>query len=190
MTSDSTGVRGSPGSACRTAGRLLFVALVPTLGACSMVGGGQPPLPAPVPAAGETTTTGTLSEAEAARITAGVVELALEAIGTPYVWGGTDDNGFDCSGLIQYAYGEFGIVLPRVSTAQIQEGSPVGLDPDLLRPGDILGFSLDDPDKTSHVGLYVGDYEFIHSSSSGVRLSNILTPYWLEHIVAARRVVW
>ena len=180
----------SPDSRRRVAGRLLFVALVPTLGACTMVGGGQPPLPAPVPEAGETATTGTVSEAEATRIRAGVVELALEAIGTPYVWGGTDDNGFDCSGLIQYAYGEFGIVLPRVSTAQIQEGSPVGLDPNLLRPGDILGFSLDNPDKTSHVGLYVGDYEFIHSSSSGVRLSNILNPYWLEHIVAARRVVW
>lgn len=183
MTSDS------PGSRPRVAGRLLLVALIPTLGACSMVGGGQPPLPGPVPEAGETATTGTMSEAEAARITTGVVEVALEAIGTPYVWGGTDDNGFDCSGLIQYAYGEFGIALPRVSTAQIQEGWRVDLDPDLLRPGDILGFSLDSPDKTSHVGLYVGDYEFIHSSSSGVRLSNILNPYWLEHIVAARRVV-
>ena len=63
------------------------------------------------------------------------------------------------------------------------------MDPDLLRPGDILGFSRDDPDKTSHVGLYLGDYEFIHSSSSGVRVSNLQNPYWQEHLVAARRMV-
>ena len=130
-----------------------------------------------------------MSEAEAARITAGVVEVALDAIGTPYVWGGTDDNGFDCSGLIQYAYGQFGVVLPRVSTAQIQVGSAVSLRPDLLRPGDILGFSLEDPDKTSHVGLYVGQNEFIHSSSTGVRIASILNPYWVEHLIAIRRVV-
>ena len=105
------------------------------------------------------------------------------------MWGGTDANGFDCSGLIQFAYGEFGITLPRVSTAQMQAGSPIDLQPDLLRPGDILGFSLDNPDKTSHVGLYVGGNEFIHSSSSGVRISNIRNPYWVEHLVAVRRIV-
>ena len=126
---------------------------------------------------------------DATAITAGVVELALASIGTPYEWGGTDANGFDCSGLIQFAYGKFGITLPRVSTAQIEAGSPIDLEPELLRPGDILGFSLDDPDKTSHVGLHVGNSEFIHSSSSGVRISNILNPYWQEHLIAARRIV-
>ena len=130
-----------------------------------------------------------MPETEAARITAAVVEVALGAIGTPFVWGGTDANGFDCSGLMQYAYAQFGIVLPRVSTSQMQAGSPVARDPDQLRPGDILGFSLDDPDKTSHVGLYVGNYEFIHSGSSGVKVASILNPYWQEHLIAARRVV-
>jgi cell wall-associated NlpC family hydrolase len=130
-----------------------------------------------------------LSDSEAARITAGVVEVALGAIGTPYEWGGTDENGFDCSGLIQYAYGRFGIALPRVSGAQIREGSSVRLDPDLLRPGDILGFALEGGSKTSHVGLYLGGNEFIHSSSSGVEISNIRNPYWNEHLVAARRIV-
>jgi cell wall-associated NlpC family hydrolase len=68
-------------------------------------------------------------------------------------------------------------------------GSALALDPSLLRPGDILGFSLDDPNKTSHVGLYVGNDEFIHSSSSGVRVSNLQNPYWQEHLIAARRMV-
>jgi cell wall-associated NlpC family hydrolase len=174
----------------RTAWRILVLLLAPgALGACTMVGS-QAPLPQPVPAERDPApTSGTVPETETARITSGVVELALEAIGTPYVWGGTDANGFDCSGLIQYAYAQFGIVVPRVSTAQIQSGSPVPLDPGQLRPGDILGFSLDDPDKTSHVGLYVGNYEFIHSGSSGVRIASILNTYWQDHLIAARQVV-
>jgi cell wall-associated NlpC family hydrolase len=65
----------------------------------------------------------------------------------------------------------------------------VGLDLGQLKAGDILGFSLDDPEKTSHVGLYIGDNEFIHSSSSGVRVSNLVNPYWEEHLIAARRIV-
>lgn len=118
-----------------------------------------------------------------------VVELALASIGRPYEWGGTDSNGFDCSGLIQFAYGEYGIRLPRVSRDQIRAGSPVGLAPDLLRPGDILGFSREVQGETSHVGLYVGDDRFIHSSTTGVRISDLTDPYWQERLVAARRVV-
>ena len=176
---------------CHTAApRLVVMLLAPwALGACTMVGSQATP-PAPGSAgSGRDAAVGPVSASEAARITSGVVELALGAIGTPYVWGGTDENGFDCSGLIQYAYGEFGILLPRVSSAQLQTGSPVALQPDLLRAGDILGFSLDDPDKPTHVGLYVGDYEFIHSSSSGVKVANIRNPYWQEHLSAARRIV-
>ena len=124
-----------------------------------------------------------------ARVVDHVVEIALEAIGTPYQWGGTDANGFDCSGLIQFAYGQFGIRFPRVSTAQMESGSALSLDLAKLKPGDILGFSTQDPKKTSHVGLYIGDNEFIHSSSSGVRVSNLVNPYWEEHFIAARRIV-
>ncbi len=178
----------------RAAARLFLLAVtVGSLQACSTVGGTAPPAPRTGPPVREAEPTLEAAEQgdgnDAARITSGVVEIAIESIGTPYVWGGTNANGFDCSGLIQYAYGQFGILLPRVSTAQMRAGTPVGLDSAPLRPGDILGFSLDDPDKTSHVGLYVGDDQFIHSSSSGVRISNIANPYWQEHLVAARRMV-
>jgi cell wall-associated NlpC family hydrolase len=122
-------------------------------------------------------------------VTANVVELALESIGTPYRWGGTDDNGFDCSGLIQFAYGEYGIDLPRVSSQQLQTGAAVDTEPSLLEPGDILGFSQSGDGGASHVGLYVGDERFIHSSSSGVRVSTLRDPYWRLRLVAARRVV-
>ena len=118
-----------------------------------------------------------------------VVETAFEAIGTPYEWGGNDANGFDCSGLIRYSYGRFGIGLPRISGDQLREGRPVELRVEALLPGDILGFSAVPGGEAAHVGLYVGDGQFIHSSSSGVRVSNLRNPYWQRHFMAARRIV-
>jgi cell wall-associated NlpC family hydrolase len=118
-----------------------------------------------------------------------VVETAYHAIGTPYLWGGSGANGFDCSGLIRYAYGEFGIQLPRISGDQVIEGDPVELEVESLHPGDILGFSTVVGGEVTHVGLYVGDGEFIHSSTSGVRVSDLRTPYWQRHFIAARRIL-
>ncbi|MBT8397785.1 MAG: C40 family peptidase [Gemmatimonadetes bacterium] len=114
---------------------------------------------------------------------------AFDAIGSPYVWGGTGANGFDCSGLIQYAYGQYGIELPRISREQLRKGSPVEVRVGALKPGDVLGFSAVVGGEATHVGLYVGDGRFIHSSSSGVRVSNLREPYWQQHLVAARRMV-
>lgn len=170
--------------------RLLLLAIVPMgLGACTMVGGGVRPEMRPAPAEMAPTPDADDGERAADGLTARVVEIALESIGTPYEWGGTDANGFDCSGLIQFAYGKFGIRLPRVSRDQIRSGSPVGPEPALLRPGDVLGFSSDASRRTSHVGLYIGGDEFIHSGSNGVRVSTLRNPYWQEHLVAARRIV-
>ena len=117
------------------------------------------------------------------------MELALASIGTPYRWGGTGANGFDCSGLIQFAYREHGIRLPRVSRDQIRSGSPIEPLPSQLQPADILGFSRDHGGDISHVGLYVGDGEFIHSSTTGVRISKLSNPYWQARLVSARRVL-
>jgi cell wall-associated NlpC family hydrolase len=122
-------------------------------------------------------------------IPAAVVETALGALGTPYQWGGTNANGFDCSGLIQYAYGQYGVALPRVSRDQLRMGRAVSLDTHALRPGDVLGFSREAGGEASHVGLYVGEGRFIHSSSTGVRVSNIEVSYWQRHLVAARRMI-
>ncbi len=142
----------------------------------------RPATPAPGPVLDDPAT-------EANRVTSQVVEIALASIGTPYVWGGTGAGGFDCSGLIQYAYAQVGILLPRISRAQIGSGSPVAPDPRLLRPGDVLGFTEDGDGATDHVGLYVGAGEFIHSSSNGVRVSDLSNPYWRQRLVAARRIV-
>jgi cell wall-associated NlpC family hydrolase len=118
-----------------------------------------------------------------------VVEIAVHAIGTPYRWGGTDANGFDCSGLIRFAYAAVGIALPRTSADQLRSGAPVDPAPVHLRAGDVLGFAGGPDGKADHVGLHIGGDEFIHSSSSGVRISSLRNPYWRDTLVLARRFV-
>ncbi|HKB53935.1 MAG TPA: C40 family peptidase [Ramlibacter sp.] len=130
---------------------------------------------------------------EAARVAADIVQTALDAMGTPYSWGGTDANGYDCSGLVQYAYEQHGIILPRISRDQMRMGRPVEPRLDALRPGDVLGFSVEGNGVT-HVGLYVGDGRFIHSASEGVKLSSLSatdadSEWWRRHWIAARRIV-
>ncbi|MEX2465752.1 MAG: C40 family peptidase [Gemmatimonadota bacterium] len=181
--------------------RLFLLASLPMLlGACTMVGAPAPlgpPDAGPAPhTAGEPVGSvrarpapATDGDPASSLVTDQVVEIALESIGTPYVWGGTGTNGFDCSGLIQFAYGQVGILLPRISGTQIGSGSPVAPDPGLLRPGDVLGFADDGSRTADHVGLYIGEGEFIHSSSSGVRISALTDPYWREKLVTARRIV-
>jgi cell wall-associated NlpC family hydrolase len=133
------------------------------------------------------------TSSESADLAVQVVESALGAMGSPYEWGGDDTNGYDCSGLIQWAYGEHGILLPRMSADQARMGTLIPKDVDALRPGDILGFAVNGSG-VSHVGLYVGDGRFIHSASTGVRLSSLSASdsesrYWRARWVSARRIL-
>ncbi|OBH91767.1 peptidoglycan hydrolase RipC [Mycobacterium sp. E2733] len=90
-----------------------------------------------------------------------VVQAALTQVGSPYVWGGAAPGGFDCSGLVMWAFQQAGISLPHSSQAQAQGGQPVSLSD--LQPGDVITFYND----ASHSGLYVGDGMVIHSSTYG-----------------------
>ncbi len=124
-----------------------------------------------------------------------IVATAAEAMGRPYEFGGTgeDGEGFDCSGLIQYAFGKHGIQLPRRSTDQAREGTKVDKKPDQLRPADLLTFS-NRGRAVTHVGLYIGEGRFIHSATRGVQVSTLspTDPYgrwWYKRWVGVRRII-
>lgn len=129
-----------------------------------------------------------------ASVITSVVQTALDVMGMPYRWGDEGEEGFDCSGLIRYAFGKQGINLPRRSRDQALQGEAVEKKLDSLQPGDILTFSRSGGKTVSHVGLYVGNGKFIHSARKGVQLS-VLSPddvsgrWWYRRWVGARRVV-
>lgn len=91
-----------------------------------------------------------------------VVQAALTQVGSPYAWGGAAPGGFDCSGLVMWAFQQAGIALPHSSQALAHGGQPVALSD--LQPGDVLTFYSD----ASHAGIYVGDGLMVHSSTYGV----------------------
>ncbi|WP_262056156.1 C40 family peptidase [Streptomyces sp. STR69] len=100
---------------------------------------------------------------------AAAVSYAYQKLGSPYVWGATGPNAFDCSGLVQAAYNSAGVSLPRTTYAQINAGQRVSRDE--LRPGDLVFFYSG----ISHVGIYVGDGQMIHAPNptAPVRLAPI-----------------
>lgn len=157
-------------------------------------GPSRPPQPERLPPA---STAARLPPEPPTTITGGaadVVHTALDVLGTPYQWGGTAQNGFDCSGLIQYAYGRHGIRLPRISRDQAHAGTEIPPVLEALQPGDILVFSATAGAGVTHVGMYVGEGKFIHSSTSGVRLSRLDLndpdgAYWIPRWVGARRII-
>jgi len=98
-----------------------------------------------------------------------VVAVALRYLGVSYVWGGSSPSGFDCSGLTQYCYREIGVSLPRTSQSQYQSGQSIARDRlDLLNPGDLVFFGTDgDAGRVHHVGIYVGDNNYVHAPNTG-----------------------
>lgn len=91
-----------------------------------------------------------------------LIETAKQYIGTPYVYGGSSPAGFDCSGFVKYVYDKMGIALPRTSYEQAATGTKISLEE--LQPGDIVCFGYS---SINHVGIYVGDGQYIHSPRTG-----------------------
>jgi cell wall-associated NlpC family hydrolase len=121
-------------------------------------------------------------------VNAEIIAEARRHMGTPYRWGGETTRGFDCSGFVRYVFRHSeGIELPRTSREQAKVGQAVKRNE--LRPGDLITFATGGGSRVSHVGVYIGGNQFIHSSSSrGVRIDT-LTGYYAKRFVNARRPV-
>jgi peptidoglycan DL-endopeptidase LytE len=113
-----------------------------------------------------------------------VVETAYRYLGVPYVWGGTTPNGFDCSGFVQYVFRLNGKELPRTARQMYQQvGSPTS-EPEV---GDLVFFARG---KDFHVGIYLGDRQFISATSShGIRVDQLTSAYWGGRYIGAKKIL-
>ena len=117
----------------------------------------------------------------------GIISLARQYLGVPYVWGGSSPNGFDCSGFVQYVYAQKGIHLPRTADIQATAGRPISKAE--LMPGDLVFFAGDYVN-ISHVGIYVGNGQMIHASSTyGIAYDSLSRDYRVTHYAGACRVL-
>src|SRR5690348_14796882 len=113
---------------------------------------------------------------------ANAATIAARYLGVPYVWGGASPGGFDCSGLVMYVYAQLGVSLPHYTVSQWNATTPISTSD--LQPGDLVFF-----DGLGHVGLYIGNGEFIPAPHTGtvVQVAS-LSGYWAAHLDGARRV--
>jgi len=116
-----------------------------------------------------------------------VVNTAYRMLGTPYRYGGSTPDGFDCSGLVLFSYQQAGLEVPRTAFDQYLRSTPV--TDNRIEPGDVLFFTLRSH-AISHVGIYVGDGKFIHAPALGrcVTESRLDEPFWRNHLVRAGRL--
>lgn len=134
-----------------------------------------------------------LTEADlsASSVANDVVELALGYVGSPYVYGGSSPKGFDCSGFTSYIYKQFGYSINRTCSGQLDNGTPVAMSE--LQPGDLVIFKkyASSSKRASHVGIYIGDGQFVHASTAkvGVIVSHLSDAYYTTGFVGGRRIV-
>ena len=120
-----------------------------------------------------------------------VLSRAVNVLGTPYRWGGSSPSkGFDCSGLVKYAFNDVAAVdLPRTSNA-MAAGHGQKVDRKDLKPGDLLFFKLKSR-QVNHVAIYLGNDRFIHAPRRGksVSIDTLKKPFWDKNYVIAKRVL-
>jgi cell wall-associated NlpC family hydrolase len=116
----------------------------------------------------------------------GVVSVALQYLGVPYVWAGASPTGFDCSGLVRYVYGQLGVSLPHNTVAQWNDPALVSVPRAQLQPGDLVFFNGLD-----HVGIYIGYGDFIDAPHTGafVRIDSLNDGWYAANYDGAKRVV-
>ena len=116
-----------------------------------------------------------------------IVAFAEQLLGTPYVWAGSSPSGFDCSGFVSYVFKNFGYTVNRTAASMYTNG--VAVDKSELQIGDAVFFASSS-ESIGHVGIYIGDGEFIHSSSGCgyVTISGLDESYYSRMYVGARRI--
>ncbi len=122
-------------------------------------------------------------------IAASILQEAAKYLGTPYKYGGSGPGGFDCSGFVQYIFGQQGYSLGRTAADQASQG--IHVDKSDLKPGDLV-FFICGGSGINHAGIYTGNGQFIHSSSprsGGVIYSSLTEGYYLNTYAGARRVL-
>ena len=159
------------GSQLAAVARLTIVCLGMLLAACAPWP--QRPQPLSLTPAGEQ---------QASRI----VRLATKELGVPYRYGGDTPRGFDCSGLVYYVFRHAGIRVPRTANEQLYASHPVSYRD--LQPGDLVFFEIAG-DAQLHVGIYIGNGEFIHAPETGqsVSIARLNDPYWKARFDQAGR---
>lgn len=134
---------------------------------------------------------GDIDRTKAKDLASEIVSLAKQFLGVKYVWGGSSPSGFDCSGFVYYVFGKFNISLDRSSASMASNG--IAVDKADLKPGDLVFFDTNGGlNQINHVGIYIGDGEFIQSSSSSsakkVVISTLSSGFYKESYMRARRV--
>jgi cell wall-associated NlpC family hydrolase len=160
----------------------------PVAGTASPIGatGTQPPTDVePAPAA-PSTAPDLLSRRFDGRA---IAQFAMGFRGVPYRMGGADPGGFDCSGLVQYVFAQYGMQVPRVVEEQYEVGDTIR--PSEIKPGDLIFFNTKKRgDGASHVAIAIGRDSFVHApnSSGVVRIETLGSSYWGSRYVGARRI--
>ena len=116
-----------------------------------------------------------------------IIQSSMRYQGVPYVFGGTSPSGFDCSGFTRYVFSQAGIYLPRAADEQYEIGQYVSYS--RLQPGDLVYFTTYEAG-ASHVGIYLGNSQFISATSSrGIAIARMDSGYWGDRYIGARRVL-
>jgi cell wall-associated NlpC family hydrolase len=113
------------------------------------------------------------------------ISVAKSNLGVKYKWGGNNPNGFDCSGLVTYSFSKAGVKLPRTAGEMYNVGTKVTS----YQPGDLLFYATSGGKKVTHVAIYIGNGQMIHSATSkGVSIASLNNSYWKQRFIGAKRL--